>query len=212
MLPGGVSGMALRTAHGDVRERTASARRAGSPTRRSPKLDPGTSSGDRPVGVLGQPVGGLLPSTPGSPSTRVRRRQPAGERRGCGADHADAGRVRRPAWCACGQRGDGRRWSAALGRARPHRRLDQPGQPEHQRQPDDRVELVHVAQRRQRRRRAAVCSGVGEPALRRRRGVPSSPAAARAAGRAPGTAGAGCGACISPTRPSISTTPLFRTR
>ena len=99
MLPGGASGMALRTAQRRVRERTATARRAARPRRSRRSASPGTSSAAVPSGRARQPVARPAASSRGRPETGARRRDPAGERGDAGADHGDQRRCRRaPAW------------------------------------------------------------------------------------------------------------------
>ena len=102
----------------------------------------------------------------------------------------------------------GRGSRASLGAAR--RAVEEQRDAQHQRQPDDRVELVHVPRRREDPSRAAL--GLrGEPALDVAEVARDPPSAGR--GRGSGQEQpVRVASVISPSRPSISTMPLLRTR
>ncbi len=150
------------------------------------------------------------PSTPG-PCRSCRRGQ-SPRSRGCGD-----GQRQRSAATAGARRGrapaTGRHGRLAPGRA--HRARAQAGptasrwrRPQRQRQPQHRVELVHVAQRRERRRRAGSRSGPASEPVDRCRGGPSvdqrpARAAAPSDQEAPLAAGP---RRASPTQPEAATT------
>ena len=160
-----------------------------------------------------QPVGGLRPVVRDRREA-AGRRDPAGRSAGMAAPTTATTAVTSTAMVLTRRSAGSVR---SVPRCAPRRAADEqpvhgPRETEHQREPDDRVELVHVAQRRQH----AVERGLQ---LRRRTSPATAPMCPIVTISMPdeqaehaGTAGAGLRRCRRPTSPSTSTTPLLRIR